>query len=118
VITPVITGSTAAITLRNASTSSSRVSSRAMDSARTRSCWIWLLASRFTMAAPPTTTRSAGLLIVADCAATRWAVAAWVAASPVAYPRISAWRPFLDRSTGSCGWRADQYDWVAAMPRS
>ena len=83
-ITPMIRGSTAAITPRKASTSSSRVSSSAIDSARTRSCLIRLLASRFTMAAPPTTTRSAGLPIAVDWAATRCAVAAWVAASPVA----------------------------------
>ena len=83
-MTPMISGRKAAMSPRKASTSSSRVSSRAMDSALTRSCLIWLLASRFTMAAPPTTTRSGGVPIVMDCVATRCAVAAWVAPSPVA----------------------------------
>ncbi len=83
-MTPMMTGRSAAMSPRKASTSSSRVSSSAIDSALTRSCLIRLLASTLTMAAPPTTTRSGGLPIVIDCVATRCAVAVWVAPSPVA----------------------------------
>ena len=83
-MTPMISGRTAAMRPRKASTSSSRVSSSAIDSALTRSCLIWLLASTLTIAAPPTTTRRGGRPMVIDCVATRWAVAVWVAPLPVA----------------------------------